>query len=43
MKCFVHQEDIALYKKLIAESAQDPARDEARHKILLRLLAEEMA
>ena len=43
MKCFVHQENIALYRKLIAECAQDPARDEARHKMLLRLLAEEIA
>jgi hypothetical protein len=42
MSRFVHQENIALYKKLIAESACDPARDEARHNVLLRLLDEEM-
>ena len=38
---FVHEENIALYKKLIAESELDPSRDEARHKMLLRLLAED--
>jgi hypothetical protein len=42
MSHFVRQENIALYKKLIAESERDPARDEARHKMLLRLLNEEM-
>ena len=43
MSRFVHQENIALYRKLIAESERDPARDEARHKMLLRLLDEEIA
>lgn len=43
MSRFVHEGNIALYKKLIAESARDPSRDEARYKILLRLLADEMA
>lgn len=36
-----HAENIALYKKLIAESERDPSRDEDRHKMLLTLLAEE--
>jgi len=36
-----HNENIALYKKLIAESERDPLRDEDRHKMLLTLLAEE--
>jgi len=40
---FVHNENIALYRKLIAESEHNPLRDEARHKMLLRLLGEEMA
>jgi hypothetical protein len=35
-----HDENIALYVKLLAESAQDTA---ARQKMLLRLLAEEKA
>ncbi len=43
MSGFVHEGNIALYKKLIAESERNPSRDEARYKILLRLLAEEMA
>ncbi len=36
-----HNENIALYEKLIAESERDPSRDEDRHKMLLTLLAEE--
>jgi hypothetical protein len=40
---FVHSENIAHYKRLIAESERDPSRDEARHQMLLRLLAEELA
>ena len=40
---FVHNENIALYRRLIAESEGDPSRDEARHKMLLRLLGEEIA
>lgn len=43
MSGFVHDGNIALYKRLIAESERDPSRDEVRYKILLRLLAEEMA
>lgn len=43
MQCFVHDENIALYKKLITESELDPSRDEDRHKMLLTLLAEETA
>jgi hypothetical protein len=42
MERFVHNENMALYKKLIAES-DDPKRDEGRHKMLLTLLAEEIA
>ena len=40
---FVHSENIAYYKRLIVESERDPLRDEARHQMLLRLLAEELA
>jgi hypothetical protein len=39
----VHGENIAYYKKLIAESERDPSHDDARHKMLLRLLANELA
>jgi hypothetical protein len=43
MERFVHNENMAHYKKLIAESERDPKRDEGRHKMLLTLLAEEIA
>ena len=43
MEGFVHNENIALYRKLISESELDPSRDEQRHKMLLTLLAEEVA
>jgi hypothetical protein len=39
----VHAANIALYRKLISESELDPSRDEDRHKMLMTLLAEEMA
>jgi hypothetical protein len=40
---FAHDANIALYRKLIAESELNPKRDEQRHNMLLTLLAEEMA
>jgi hypothetical protein len=40
---FVHNANIELYRRLIAESERDPKRDEDRHKMLLILLTEEMA
>ena len=40
---FLHSENIALYRRLIAESERDPSRDEKRHAMLLTLLAEEEA
>ena len=43
MQRFVHNANIQLYRKLIAESEHDPSRDEKRHRMLLTLLAEEMA
>ena len=39
----IHPANIALYRKLISESELDPSRDEDRHKMLMTLLAEEMA
>jgi len=38
---FVNNKNIARLRKLIAISADDPARNEARYQTLLRLLAEE--
>ena len=43
MERFVHNENIALYRKLIAESLDCQSRDEDRHAMLLTLLAEEEA
>lgn len=43
MQQFLHNENIALYKKLIAESESNPSRDESRHAMLLTLLAAEEA
>jgi hypothetical protein len=40
---FVHNENIARYRKLLAEVEGDPSRDEARYQMLLRLLADEVA
>ncbi len=39
MDLFIHQENIALYEKLIAESELDSTHNEERHKMLLSLLA----
>ena len=41
MQRFTQSEHIARYRKLIAIVEDDPARDEVRYQILLRLLAEE--
>jgi hypothetical protein len=43
MQSFVHDQNIALYRKLIAESESNPSRDEGRHAMLLTLLTEEIA
>jgi hypothetical protein len=40
---FVNNKNIARLRKLIAISADDPARNEERHQTLLMLLAEEKA
>jgi hypothetical protein len=42
MERFVHNANIELYRRLIAESERDPERDEDRHKMLLILLTEEV-
>ena len=43
MERFIQLANIERYRRLIAESERDPGRDEDRHKVLLRLLAEEIA
>jgi hypothetical protein len=43
MERFVHNENIALFRKLIAESEGCQSRNEDRHAMLLTLLAEEEA
>jgi hypothetical protein len=43
MQHYIHNANIAHYRYLIAESERNPKRDEDRHKMLLTLLAEEIA
>lgn len=43
MERFVHNANIEHYRRLIAESELDLSRDEDRHRMLLTLLAEEVA
>ena len=43
MEQFIHDANIAHYRRLIAESQRDPDRNEDRHKTLLMLLAEEIS
>ena len=42
MQRFIHDANIDHYRKLIVASLADLSRDEARHKMLLTLLAEEL-
>ena len=43
MERYIHNANLAHYRYLIAESERNLKRDEDRHKILLTLLAEEIA
>ncbi|WP_166302477.1 hypothetical protein [Bradyrhizobium sp. 2S1] len=43
MNSFFHDENVALYRKLIAESESNPSRDDYGHAMLLTLLVEETA
>jgi hypothetical protein len=43
MERYIHDANIAHYRHLIAESERNPKRDEDRHKMLLTLLAEQIA
>jgi hypothetical protein len=43
MERYIHNANMAHYRYLVAESERDQKRDEDRHKMLLTLLAEEIA
>ena len=43
MELFIHKQNLAHYRRLIAESERDPARNEVQHNWLLKLLADEEA
>jgi hypothetical protein len=43
MERHIHQRNLAHYRRLVAESERDPARDEVQHNWLLKLLADEEA
>ena len=40
MPDYLHDENIAHFERLVADSVANPSRDEKRHAMLLRLLAE---
>ena len=41
MERYTHQQNLAHYRRLLAESERDPARNEVQHNWLLKLLADE--
>ena len=43
MERHIHEQNLARYRLLIAESERDPARNEVQHNWLLKLLADEEA
>jgi hypothetical protein len=43
MELFIHEQRLAHYRRLLAESERDPARNEVQHNWLLKLLANEEA
>jgi hypothetical protein len=43
MERYAHQQNLARYRRLLAESERDPARNEVQHNWLLKLLADEEA
>jgi hypothetical protein len=43
MERHIHQETLARYRRLLAESEGDPVRNEVQHNWLLELLADEEA
>ena len=43
MERFIHEQTLANYRRLIAESELDPVRNEVQHRWLLKVLADEVA
>jgi hypothetical protein len=43
MEGFIHEQNLANYRRLIAESNLAVTKDEVQHKWLLKLLADEVA
>ena len=43
MERYTHQQNLAHYRRLLAESERNPARNEVQHNWLLKLLADEEA
>ena len=43
MERYIHEQNLAHYRRLIAESTLNPDRNEIQHKWLLKLLADEIA
>jgi hypothetical protein len=43
MERYIHEQNLAYYRRLIAESMLSPDRSEIQHKWLLKLLADEIA
>jgi hypothetical protein len=43
MERYIHEQNLAHYRRLIAASKLDPSHDEVQHKWLLKLLADEIA
>jgi hypothetical protein len=43
MERFIHEQNLASYRRLIAESELGPERNQIQHKWLLKVLADEIA
>jgi hypothetical protein len=43
MERYIHQQNLAHYRRLLAEAELATSKDELRHSMLMRLLAEEEA
>jgi hypothetical protein len=43
MERYIHQQNLTHYRRLLAEDELATSRDEIRHSMLMRLLAEEEA
>jgi hypothetical protein len=43
MERYIHDQNLAHYRRLVAESERDPSRNQVQHNWLLKLLADEEA